>query len=262
LGRLSLVASLTAVVAGAVLAAPLSAQADEPTAQGNEQRALALFDKSKASYRAGRFQEAVALLKEAYALKHVPVLLYNLGRAYEGLGDLDNALRAYSDFLVAQPDTPDRGAIEGRTASLKHQIDERERLKREREAADARAAQAPLPEKHRSVVPWIVAGVGAAGVGAGVVFGLIAESKHATASNDPVQVTAAEEQSNAKSFATAANLTMIAGGVVLVGGVVWGALGLGGPARPPDPAAASRIVPVVSVGPGFGVLAVRLPWLL
>src|SRR4051794_14721586 len=49
-------------------------------------RALDLFEQSAKAYREGRFQDAVDRLLEARSLKSEPVLLYNLGRAYEALG--------------------------------------------------------------------------------------------------------------------------------------------------------------------------------
>src|SRR5262249_38752530 len=61
-----------------------------------EERAFDLFEKSKVAYREGRFAEAADLLAEAYKAKPEPVLLYNLGRACEGLGDLQRAIGAYT----------------------------------------------------------------------------------------------------------------------------------------------------------------------
>ncbi len=60
------------------------AQAQQTTAQD---RALALFELSGEKYRAGDFEGAVELLTEAYDLFPEPVILYNLARAYEGMGE-------------------------------------------------------------------------------------------------------------------------------------------------------------------------------
>ncbi len=245
---------ILAFLACGVSSAPALAAGPTPAATSGDadKQALELFEKSKVSYQAGRFQEAVTLLKEAYAKKPVPVLLYNLGRAYEGLGDQDAALQAYTDYLAADPKAPDRGAIETRIATLKQQIDERERLKQEREAAEAKAAQAPV-ERRAPVVPWIVAGVGGAGVVTGVVFGVLAVSKHNSATNDPVQASAAQEQSDAKTFATVANVAWVAGGVVAVTGIVWGILASRHPSTPSEKPASVSLVPVVSPGRFEGV---------
>ena len=61
-------------------AVPWTADAGEGVTDA-QQEAIALFQQSAEHYRAGQFQQAVDLLKRAYALKPEPVLLYNLSRA-------------------------------------------------------------------------------------------------------------------------------------------------------------------------------------
>ena len=97
-------------------------------------RALELFKQSKDKYRSGDFQAAANLLEEGYELHDEPVLLYNLARAYEGLGELERAAAAYEQYLVAEPDTKDRGAIEQKVSNIRKQVAERDAL------ADAVAA--------------------------------------------------------------------------------------------------------------------------
>lgn len=179
-------------------------------------RALTLFEESEKAYDAGRFAEAISLLQQAYALKKEPVLLYNLGRAYEGAGDLANAADAYESFLKAQPETPDRGALEQRIATMRRQLAEREAL-----AKKARERENAQKEKSPNVAPWIVSGIGVAGLGTGVVFGVLSHGKHSDAVNDPTYAGADHAQSQAKTFATVANVCLVAGAVVLVAGVVW-----------------------------------------
>jgi tetratricopeptide (TPR) repeat protein len=187
-------------------------------------RALELFDKSEIAYQNGRFQEAVDLLRQAYELKKEPVLLYNLARAYEGLGDLDRAQKAYEDYLALQPNAKDKGSIEQRIVGLRRAIAEREAAKKR--AADA--AKRPLPEpKKPSPLPWIVAGAGVAGIGAGAVLGVMSQKKHADARDEPAQLTAEADQKDAKSLATGASIAFIAGGIVAGVGVVWGVIDLG-----------------------------------
>src|SRR4051794_1613167 len=59
------------------------------------------FEDGVALYRAGRFQEAIEHFQKAYELKPEPVLLYNVARAYEGLGELKRALEGYRAYLSA-----------------------------------------------------------------------------------------------------------------------------------------------------------------
>jgi tetratricopeptide (TPR) repeat protein len=190
-----------------------AAHADE-----KDDRALDLFEKSEVAYDHGRFREAITLLQQSYAIKKEPVLLYNMGRAYEGLGDLRSAASAYESFLAAQPEAPDRGALESRIRTLRRQIDEREELERsaQRERAKSQPARRP------SAIPWIVAGLGAAAVGSGAVLFAFGRSSHDRAVSEPTYVESARLQSHAESLTTAANVCWIAGGVALVAGVVWG----------------------------------------
>jgi tetratricopeptide (TPR) repeat protein len=229
----------------ALLVAVAALSATRPAfAQGEaDSRAVKLFKESAELYKQGRFREAVDLLEEAHRLKPEPVLLYNLARAYEGLGDTTRALAAYQSYLAAEPGTPDKGAIETRIATLKRQLEERRALEARGEAAERdQPSPSPSPAEPRSPspLPWIVAGVGAAGVGAGVVFGLLANSKHDDTANAESGLAATELQADAERFATIANVALVAGGVLCVGGVVWGVIdvaGSGGEARP----ASSRV---------------------
>src|SRR5206468_1333905 len=81
-------------VAATLASCPVIAQADTP-----KERAVRLFEQAEQDYRGGRFREAAALLRQAYDLDANPDLLYNLGRALEGLGELDRAIDAYDRYL-------------------------------------------------------------------------------------------------------------------------------------------------------------------
>ena len=69
--------------------------------QAPQADAVLLFEQSADAYRAGRFSQAASLLEEAYAIWPDPVLVYNLGRAYEGAGRLDEARDAYVRYLAS-----------------------------------------------------------------------------------------------------------------------------------------------------------------
>jgi hypothetical protein len=134
-----------------------------------------------------------------------------MGRVYEGLGDIDGAAKAYKQFLVEQPNTPDRGAIEQRLATLARQQQERDDLRRSK-----------TEERSASAVPWIVAGAGALGVAAGAVLGVLANGRNDDAVAAPTYRDAASLHDEAQSMALAANVCFIAGGVIAVAGVIWG----------------------------------------
>lgn len=211
---------------------PAMVRAGEPSGaaatKDGKARAAELFGKSADAYRQGDFKTAAELLEEAHRLDPQPVLLYNLARAREGMGDLDGAIKAYETFLEQQPDTKDRGAIEQRLVTIKRQRDEREALLRERERAKAESEQKkntpppPPPEpRKRSVLPYAVAGAGAAGLAAGAIFGVMATSKNSAAKDEPVQQTALDQRSSAEGLATVSTVGFIVGAVLVTAGVAW-----------------------------------------
>ncbi len=208
------------VLAALAFAAPRAAGAGP----AEEKKAAKLFDQAESEYQAGRFREAIALLLEAQRLAPDAVLHYNLARAYEGLGELDNALASYRAYLQADPSTKDRGAVEARIKTL-------EQLKADREAPPPKEPGPEPPPKDQpppepaspSVAPWVIAGIGALGLGAGGVLGAFSLSR----SNEAEEPETSGERvvdltDEATTFATAANVTFGVSGAVLAAGVIWG----------------------------------------
>jgi len=205
-------------------------------ANPNKGRAAELYKKSADAYLRGEFRQAIAFLDEAYTLDPQPVLIYNKARAHEGLGHLDEAISLYEKYLVEEPSSADRGAIEQRLVTLRHQRDERSSLEKDRAAVEKdraavereRAAprpEAPPPPPHRrSVLPYVVMGAGGVGLLSGTVFGLMALSRKDAAVAEPVQRTSIELRDKGSTFATISNISFVAGGVLVAGGVVWWAL--------------------------------------
>ena len=189
------------------------------------QRALDLFEQSARAYREGRFQDAIDLLLEARRVKPEPVLLYNLGRAYEALGKQTEAADAYAGYIAEDPRAADRRAIEGRIATLRAQAEQLDKAKSPPSAPPEErrpAPEAPEPEPERpTVVPWVITGVGVAGLGAGVVLAIVAGGRHDDAVREPSQAAAQDKQDQARTFATGATVAFVAGGVCTAAGLTW-----------------------------------------
>jgi tetratricopeptide (TPR) repeat protein len=210
------------------------AHADATVSAKDQKKAADLFKKSVDAYRKGDFQTTVDLLTQAYALDPQPVLLYNLARAQEGLGNTDAAIDAYEKFLSQEPKAADRGAIEQRLTTLRRQRDERIAAQKAREAdqnrpnnpppkaTPAQPHQEPPPdEPTRSVLPIVLGGVGVALIGVGAVSGIMAKSGESDANAEPKQDRAIEQRDSAQSLATVSTVTFIAGGVLLAAGFGW-----------------------------------------
>lgn len=112
------------------VAAPRLAHADRRA------HAVQLADDSEKAYKAGNFEKAAKLLREAHDLYPEPILLYNLGRALEGMGNAKDAIAAYEGYLHDAKQIDDRGAIERRIATLKHQLEQQEQQQREQQQHD------------------------------------------------------------------------------------------------------------------------------
>ena len=85
--------------------------------------ALELAAESERAYKDGKFEKAADLLRKAHDTYPEPILLYNLGRALEGMGDQKGAVDAYEQYLRDAKKIDDRPAIERRVATLKAQIE-------------------------------------------------------------------------------------------------------------------------------------------
>lgn len=225
---------LPIVCAALVFGASLAAHGAEP-AQKDRKFAIELFKESKKRYRDGDFEAAARLLEEAYAIDPAPTLLYNLARARESAGDLEGAVDAYRRYLEADPAAKDRGAIEKRIENIDRQLKERAELEAKIEAQRETPPPPPPPpppiavtttpeptEPEVSPVPWIIAGVGAAVIGSGVVLGILASGRNTDAMNAPSQLDANNLADEAGGLAAAANASYIAGGIVVGAGLVWG----------------------------------------
>lgn len=244
--------ALLMVASLVVSVVPAGAQEREVRTAQHAQ-AVDLFQQSRAAYRDGHFKEAADLLQRAYAVEPAPILLYNLARAYEGLGDLPHAVDAYQRYLKESPDAKDRGATEERIRTLTRQIEDRTKLEQERERERERARRAEQeqrdapPPRPVSPVPWIVAGVGVATVGVGAAFGLMAVGTHKDAENARAQTDVDEKRRQAQTQATIANVCFVAGGVVAAGGIAWGLVSLKASSRAHAPSAEAWLGPA-SVG--------------
>jgi tetratricopeptide (TPR) repeat protein len=224
-----------------VLALALAVSATTAHADAKKDKALALFEKSDKAYKDGKFEQAVKLLEEAYKLYPEPLLLYNLGRAQEGLGDLPGAVASYERYLKDGKEIQDRGAIERRLETLKAQLASRDEEQKRLAEEEARRKQAEEDRKQAEAErlrleqqaranersgletwgPWITMGTGGALLATGFYFGARASSTHDDAVASPVQRDALELQHSAERSATIANVMFVIGGVAIAGGIGW-----------------------------------------
>jgi tetratricopeptide (TPR) repeat protein len=80
--------------------------------------AKAHFNTGQIDYDKGRFVEAAQEFEEAYRLSGRTLLLYNMGKSYDGASDFARALDAYRRFMAASAPSVDRKFAEGRVQLL------------------------------------------------------------------------------------------------------------------------------------------------
>jgi tetratricopeptide (TPR) repeat protein len=90
---------------------------DEPEAVAKA-RARLLFDKGVNAYRDGRFYDAVDIFLETNRLYPDPKLSFNVGKAFEALGNQPGALRYYREYLRRMPDAPDKREVDSHVEQL------------------------------------------------------------------------------------------------------------------------------------------------
>jgi len=115
----SLSAAAHAVAEPKKPAAQVEAKPDlgEPEAVAKA-RAQLLFEKGVTAYREARFYDAVDIFLETNRLYPDPKLSFNVGKAFEGLGNQPGALRYYREYLRRLPNAPDAREVEAHVHQL------------------------------------------------------------------------------------------------------------------------------------------------
>jgi tetratricopeptide (TPR) repeat protein len=94
--------------------------ADDTAAQ-----AKARFQAGAQAYREARYKDAIDLFLQANRLDPHAELVYNVGQAYEKLGDVPNALRSYREYLRLAPSAGDRATVETSIRNLEARLREK-----------------------------------------------------------------------------------------------------------------------------------------
>ena len=140
-------------------------------------RCKELADRGQAEYQAQHPEDALASLREAYALQPVPWLLFNIGRIHQKAGRTDEALAAFRAFLQ-QSQVADEAWQREKARVYVEQV-ERERAAVERERTVKGTAHEqnvrPPPQKkpvYKKWWFWAVVGGAAAMVAVGTAIGI------------------------------------------------------------------------------------------
>lgn len=197
---------------------------DGPAAEEEAYRDLTA--QATAAYEAGDYAKAVDLFQQAYALRPVSNILYNIGRIYEDMGDIDNAIKYYDQFVVSPnvEQTSRRDALErSKTLREVRQLQQGEPEEPQEQVATTPApTPAPAPRSNLGrTLGWTFLGVGGASlIGAGV-FGLLTQEQHSRFEDASSLQDRRDAASAGGSLAVVADTMLIVGAVsAITGGVL------------------------------------------
>jgi tetratricopeptide (TPR) repeat protein len=217
----------TVAASGDVQAAQDAQQAEAMTLMDEEARQH--FKLGKALYEAGRFPDAAREFDEAYRLSERPQLLYNAYVAHRDASNLPGAIAALGSYLEKVPDAPDRVNLRARLEAMRAaQARQAEQDARAQAAGQPVAPAAVEPRTRvaveRSVVPFVLLGVGGAMIVGGSVTGVLALRK--TSDLDDVCNAESECPPNQRDNIDANKTLSLTTDVVLGTGIVTVAVGL------------------------------------
>jgi len=118
-----------------------------------KERARLLFDKGVTAYREGRFYDAVDIFLETNRLYPDPKLSFNVGKAFEGMGNQAGALRYYRDYLRRSPDAADARDVETHVHQLEQALSQKG-LQQLTVLSDPDGATVKLDGQAVGVTPW------------------------------------------------------------------------------------------------------------
>ena len=220
------------------LTTPILALAQDASA-ANEEQYDALTTQATAAYEAGDYAKAAQLFQQAYELRAVSNILYNIGRIHEEAGNIDGAIEYYDRFVVApnvqqaaRKDALERlktlrevKAVRDQTAVATQEA--AEPATAPAEAQPAAPASEPVvvveeaePKKGRAL-GWALVGVGGASLLGSGVFGVLAQSKFSTFEEATTLQERRDAASAGRTNSVVADSLLVTGLVTaVVGGVV------------------------------------------
>jgi tetratricopeptide (TPR) repeat protein len=260
--------SISAVAIASSFAIGLAIGLPPPPAHAQQQpvedaRARELFLEGEAHYAAGRYELAAERYLEAYELSQRAELLFNVGNAYERLGDYEKAARYLSEYA----DTPrarDVVSVRERIRRLEAAAAEQKR-RAEQEQQQAVTSDpvvetpttTPETDSGLSRSTWWFIGSGVSAAGA-IGLGLLAINAGNNAAGDCADTGRLVCRDTASSSLTQETVFAIGADVLAVATVVTAGVGVyllfqGDDAeRAPTASTATQIVPTLGPG-GVGV---------
>ena len=252
--------SIPAIATAFILTLGLPLQPAYAQQPVEDTRARELFLEGEAHYAAGRYEQAAERYLEAYQLSERPELLFNVGNAYERLGDYRNAAKYLGEY-VNTPRARDVVSVRERIRRLEAAAVEQERSEQAKQQAVPEAAVTePSPsavraKRGRNPATWWFVGSGVTAAGA-IGMGLLAVNAGKSAARDCSDGARPVCRDSASSALTQEKVFAISADIFAVATVVTAGVGIyllfQGDDEEQRPEASTQLVPML--GPdGLGV---------
>jgi tetratricopeptide (TPR) repeat protein len=237
-------ALLTTILGAALLLQPrVSSAGDGKNAElpcPDEAKAKDDFVKGRLAYRRGNYEKAIIKWQDSYAACQRPLTLFNIGNAYERLGDYEGALENLQKYRP-HAEKHERADLDSRIAKLEARVaKQKEEERKAKEEALRKQNQAPQPQPPRDEgtgvltwAGWITGGVGVAALVGGTVTGILALSLDGDLADRCAAGTcptgSASDIDRLGALSTATDVLLIAGAALTAGGVLMLVLDPHGP---------------------------------
>jgi tetratricopeptide (TPR) repeat protein len=156
---------MLAVMGLALALAPVPSVLAAPPEGGEDatEKAKSLYQEGEKAYRLGKFQDAITNFEAAYELAAIPLILYNLGLAYDRLGDQQTSadawrkakslLENFAIELQRDPELGDPAEVETLLAKIDKKIADYEEKESLRNAANNANAGGDEPKAYTPTGP-------------------------------------------------------------------------------------------------------------
>lgn len=132
--------SRVSALAGVILILASAKAQAAPAGKAAEAEARRAAEVAKVAFERGNYSAALASFEQAYQLKQVPRLLFNIAQCHRQLGNHEKAVSFFQRFLETGPDAAQAKATRELIANERAKAAEADRLKRE-EAEVARKVE-------------------------------------------------------------------------------------------------------------------------
>ena len=239
------------VLVGIAFSSAAAYAQDDGELTASERRAREEYALGSQAFEAENYEEAAAHYQAAYDAQRLPLLLFNIGSAFDRAGQKRDAVTHYRAYLAAVPEAENRRYVESRLTILQDQLDREpgrdassdesapEPMDDEVEYEEPRvpAADPPTPQERADSEGRSIAGpvtLIALGGAAGVVA--LATGLHTLALKSEIDEQCADmvcqeavrsDVESMGTFALVTDIMVAVAGAGLLAGVLWLALGSG-----------------------------------